>query len=185
MSQHRAPHLRARATGGGEDPAYRRRRGPGIWEWEGSIDIRAPVAEVYRRLVDFPRHTDFSPALESIERLTSGPVAVGTRFRVRERVPRTFKSWTLVTGLEEPARIAWRAWVPFVMTVDWEVELSEGDRGTHLVQRCRWRGGSPLGSLLLHAVRRRQIPLENQRTLHRLKEVLERSEKHTDASPDP
>jgi len=144
-----------------------------MWESEQSVDIQVPVDEVHHRLKDFTKHTDFSDALVSVEQITSGPVGVGTRFRAQERVPGTFVSVCEITALEAPRLIAWQAWVDGVMRVEWEFRLSPSGGGTRLVQTSRWQPTGPIGFLMLHLHRKRNVPRENRRTLDRIKGVLE------------
>jgi hypothetical protein len=58
-----------------------------MWQSEVSIQIQAPIEQIYRRLSDFTRHSDFSGGLDSVEQQTPGPAGVGTRFRSEETVP--------------------------------------------------------------------------------------------------
>ena len=146
-----------------------------MWESEVSIDIDAPIAEVYRYLADFPRHSEWSSgALTRIRMLTPGPIDVGSEFEAAENVPVKQVTRSRVTALEPNRRIAWRSlglrgWLP----VDWEFLLSEGDRRTHLVQRSGWQPRTALGATLFRLLRTRQIPGENRRSLERIKAALE------------
>jgi hypothetical protein len=125
-------------------------------------------------LKDFSRHVDFSEGLVSVDQVTSGPIAVGTRFRAQERIPREFPSESEITALDEPKRIAWRAWVHGVIRTEWEFRLSpNASGGTHLVQTSRWQPTGPLGFVMLNVHRKRNVPRENRRTLERIKQVLE------------
>lgn len=144
-----------------------------MWECELSVDIQAPVGQVYRRLKDFSRHSDFSGALAKVEQTTGGPPGVGTRFRADETVPRRYVSFCEITALEEPNLIAWKAWVEGVMRTQWEFRLSGNAGGTHLVQISRWQPAGPIGFLMLNLHRKRHVPRENQRTLDQIKSLLE------------
>lgn len=144
-----------------------------MWESEQAVEIQVPVDEVYHRLEDLTRHTEFADGLVSIEQITSGPVAVGTRFRAQERVPGKVVSTSEITALDRPRLIAWRAWVSGAMRVEWEFRLSPSGGGTHLVQTSRWQPTGPIGFVMLHLHRKRNAPRENRRTLDRIKTVLE------------
>ena len=144
-----------------------------MWESEQAVDIQVPVDEAYHRLKDFTRHTDFAVALVSVEQITSGPVGVGTRFRAQERVPGKVVSTSEITALDEPRLIAWKAWVDGVMRVEWEFRPSPSGGGTHLVQTSRWQPRGPIGFVMLHLHRKRNVPRENRRTLDRIKAALE------------
>jgi uncharacterized membrane protein len=145
-----------------------------MWVSEQSVDIQAPVEQVYRRLKDFSRHPDFAESLISVDQITSGPMDVGTRFRALERVPREFPSVFEITELEDPLLIAWKAWVDGVMRTEWEFRLSPNPAGgTHLVQISRWQATGPMGFVMLNLHRKRNVPRENRRTLNRIKATLE------------
>ncbi len=144
-----------------------------MWESEVSVDIQAPVEQVYRRLRDFTRHSDFSDGLARVDQTTIGPVAVGSRFRAEETVPGKYVSYSEITALEEPRLIAWKAWVEGVMRTEWEFRLFPAADGTHLVQVSRWQPAGPIGFLMLNLHRKRNAPRENQRAVDRIKSVLE------------
>ncbi len=145
-----------------------------MWQFEASIDIEAPVSEVYRYLADFPRHPEWSSAsLTYLRMLTPGPIGVGSQFEAGEQVPSKQVTRSRITALEPNRRIAWRSMgVRGLLPVDWEFLLSGSDGGTHLVQRSTW-GGAILPALGLLG-RRRQIPIENRHSLERIKAAIEK-----------
>ncbi|HVS49489.1 MAG TPA: SRPBCC family protein [Candidatus Dormibacteraeota bacterium] len=145
-----------------------------MWRNEVSVDINAPIDVVYRRIADFERHGDFSHGLQTVEKATAGPVSVGTQFKAQEIVPARFISYAEITALDAPWRIAWKAWVPGFMRTEWEYVLTSQAGGTHLVQRTQFNGASLPGSLMLHLVRRRQVPRENKATLEAIKVAVEK-----------
>ena len=149
-----------------------------MWRSEVSIDIDAPVAEVYRYLADFPQHREWSSAaMTYLKQLTPGPIGVGSEFEAAETVPGKVVTRSRITALEPNRRIAWHAWLWKLTAVDWEFVLSSRDGTTHLVQRSAWQLGiGPVGALLLPLalIRQRQIPAENRRSLQRIKAALER-----------
>jgi len=145
-----------------------------MWKNEVSVDISAPVEDVYRRLADFERHSDFARGLAKVERTAGGPIGVGTQFIAQETVPSRFTSYSEITALDPPRRIAWKAWVPGLMRTEWEYVLTPQAGGTHLGQRVQFNGASLAGSLMLHVVRRRQVPRENQATLEAIKVAVEK-----------
>jgi hypothetical protein len=144
-----------------------------MWQSEVSDEIQAPVEHVFGRLSDFTRHSDFSNGLAKVEQLTPGPAGVGTRYRSEETVPGNYVSYSEITALEEPRRIAWKAWVPHVMRTEWEYRLGPSSSGTHLVQVSRWWPSGPMGLVILHLHRKRHAPRENQASLERIKALLE------------
>jgi hypothetical protein len=145
-----------------------------MWTSEVGIDIEVPAPEVYLYLADFARHREWSSArMAELKQLTPGAVGVGTEFEAAETLPSRIVTYSRITALEAPRRIAWHAWYRNLMAADWEFELSERNGVTRLVQRSRWEPGNPFMSLLLRFVRRRQIPIENVRSLERIKAALE------------
>jgi uncharacterized membrane protein len=144
-----------------------------MWQSEVSLDIQAPVEQVFSRLSDFKRHSEFSDGLAKVEQLTSGPAAVGTRYRSEETIPGKYVSYCEITALEEPRRIAWKAWVPHVMRTEWEYRITPSSSGTHLVQVSRWWPSGPVGFVMLNLHRKRHAPRENQASLERIKALLE------------
>jgi uncharacterized membrane protein len=144
-----------------------------MWECEVSVEIEAPIERVYERLADLRRHSEFSVGLSSVEQVTPGPVAVGTRFTAQERIPGKYVSHSELTALERPRLIAWKAWVPHVMRTEWEFRLTPAGDGTRLVQVSRWAATGPVGLVMLNLHRKRNVPAENRRTLEKIKATLE------------
>jgi len=147
-----------------------------MWQSEVSIDIDAPVSEVYRYLADFPRHTEWAYArMAYLEQVTPGPIQVGSEFAAAETVPFRAVTHSRITALEPGSRVAWRAWFSKGSAFDWELVLSESDGGTHLVQRTVWHSALLFRALTwpLVVLRRRQMPVENRRSLERIKANLE------------
>lgn len=144
-----------------------------MWQSEATVEIEAPVEEVFRRLSDFTRHSDFSDGLARVEQLTPGAAGVGTRFRSQETIPSRYVSHSEITALEAPRLIAWKAWVPRVMRTEWEFRLTSTGTGTRLTQVSRWWAASPVGFVMLNLHRKRNAPRENRASLERIKAVVE------------
>jgi uncharacterized protein YndB with AHSA1/START domain len=54
--------------------------------WQSTIQIDAPVDQVYQYLADFPRHCDWAQTLEHMEQVRAGDSAgVGARYLTTER----------------------------------------------------------------------------------------------------
>lgn len=138
-----------------------------MWECSVEIEIGAPVEQVYERLSDLSRHSDFSDGLVSVRETSPG------RYRAEEQVPGKYVSEAEITALEPPTRIAWRAWVKHVMRTQWEFRLTPIAGGTRLIQVSRWEAAGPAGFVMLNVHRKRHVPEENRRTLERIKSVLE------------
>ncbi len=145
-----------------------------MWQAEVSTDIAAPIEEVYRYLSDFQRHKEWSHGVAELERLNDGPIGVGTELKATETVPGKFTSYTRITALEPPRRIAWDAWVDGMirMRTQWAFELSSKDGGTYLVERCSWQPISLMAKIMFNLIRKRQIPRENRQSLEQIKAIL-------------
>src|SRR5215469_9903853 len=104
-----------------------------------------------------------------------GPIQVGSEFAAAETVPFRAVTHSRITALEPGSRVAWRAWFSKGSAFDWELVLSESDGGTHLVQRTVWHSALLFRALTwpLVVLRRRQMPVENRRSLERIKANLE------------
>jgi uncharacterized protein YndB with AHSA1/START domain len=70
-----------------------------------AVDIRAPVERVFAVMLDVERWSEWTASIRGIERLDSGPFAVGSRVRIRQPRVRT-AIWT-VTGLQPPHSFTW------------------------------------------------------------------------------
>lgn len=143
-----------------------------MWRTETEIEISAGTQEIYDYLADFGRHEEWSEGLEEIEPTPSAEDP-GREFVAREKVPAKFTSYCRVTALEPPVRIEWEAWDNRTFRVEWQFELVPNGTSTRVVQRATFMPQNLLGRALLVAMRRRQIPKENARSLARLKERLE------------
>jgi uncharacterized membrane protein len=144
-----------------------------MWESAVSTDIAAPAEVVYRYLSDFERHKEWSLGVAEMEPLANGPVSVGKEFKASETTPVKFTSFARITTLEPPERIAWEAWDNRVMKVQWAFEMSSRDGTTHLVERSQWQPTNLLGTVIFNLMRKRQIPRENQKSLGRIRAILE------------
>ena len=147
-----------------------------MWQSEVSIDIDVPVSEVYRYLADFPRHQEWAYArMAYLKQVTPGPIQVGSEFDAAETVPFQAVTHSRITALEPGSRVAWHAWWSRGSAFDWEFVLSESDGGARLVLRTAWHTALLFRVLSwpLVLLRRRQMPVENRRSLERIKANLE------------
>src|SRR4051794_21843979 len=143
-----------------------------MWEHEESIDLAAPPGEVYRYLADFARHAEWSMSVAVLEQVTPRPVGVGTEFKASETLPQELVSFARITALEEPTLICWESTDYQVFRTRWSIALTPRNGGAHLVQRAHFEAISPLGEQVL-LMRKEQVPAENQRSLQRMKNILE------------
>jgi uncharacterized protein YndB with AHSA1/START domain len=132
-------------------------------QWQGSIQIDAPIEQVYRYLADFPRHCEWAQTLERMELIHIGDGSgVGARYLTTERqamqadrkpyAPLTrgmrVKTMCEVRELTPNRHIAWHAHtVPQAMGLyaDLAFELaSTADGGTLLTQHYRFHQPTPM-----------------------------------------
>lgn len=144
-----------------------------MWENEVSTDIAAPIEDVYRYLADFPRHREWSHGVAELTPAGNGTIGVGAEFRASETAPFKLTTFSRLTVLDPPRRIAWEASDGRNMRVRWAFELGAKDGGTHLVQRSRWEPTSLMGRVALNLMRKRQVPKENRQSLVQIKTILE------------
>lgn len=145
-----------------------------MWKCDVATDIAASVDVVYDYLADFQRHREWSTGVGELEQLTPGAISEGTEFKASETVPAKFTSYSRITVLERPRRIAWQSWDNRAFRVQWEFDLSPASGGTHLVQTAQFNPASVFGTIMLNVMRKRQIPRENRQSLERIKDLLER-----------
>ncbi len=73
---------------------------------EHTIEISAPVDRVWAMTLDVESWPEFSPTMTTIERLETGPIAVGSTARVKQP-GQGAKIWT-VSALDEERTFAWQ-----------------------------------------------------------------------------
>jgi len=144
-----------------------------MWKNEVSVDIAAPMDQVYRYLADFTRHSEWSMSVATIEQVTPGSVGVGTEFKASETLPQKLVSFARITALDAPTRVAWESTDYRVFRTNWEFLLSAQNGGTHLIQRVTFYPIGLFGRIIL-LMRKRQVPPENLKSLNRIKEIMER-----------
>lgn len=95
--------------------------------WQGSVQIDAPVEQVYRYLAELPRHAEWAQSVERLELVRAGDhIGVGAIYRTAERqgwqtdraprapLTRGVAGTTMCELIEliPNRRIAWRSWAP-------------------------------------------------------------------------
>lgn len=74
---------------------------------EGEIVIERPVEDVFDFAADERNEPRFNPRMVRAEKLTPGPIGVGTRFRAEMKpIPRLSEMTTEFTGFERPRSLA-------------------------------------------------------------------------------
>jgi Polyketide cyclase / dehydrase and lipid transport len=72
----------------------------------GEIIIQRPAAEVFDFVADERNEPSYNPQLVTAEKITSGPVGVGTRYRAEARARgRTARMTIEITGYDRPRRL--------------------------------------------------------------------------------
>lgn len=77
-------------------------------QFEGTTEIGRPVAEVFTYLAAGTNDQEFSPRVQKIQKITEGPVGVGTVFAstVKDAGLTTRREFR-ITEFTEPTRIRW------------------------------------------------------------------------------
>ena len=74
---------------------------------EGEIVIARPVEEVFDFVADERNEPRYNPRMLRVEKLTPGPIGVGTRFHAEMKTMRRQAGMTIeFTGYERPTRLA-------------------------------------------------------------------------------
>lgn len=94
------------------------------------VDINAPAQRVWDVMRDIERWHEWTASVSSIERLDAGPLAVGSRVRIRQ--PRLSPALFVVTALDEGRGFTWETSSPGVRAVadHWIEGITDGSRVT-------------------------------------------------------
>ena len=126
---------------------------------ERVIDIAAPQERVWAVMSDVERWPEWTRSVTRVERLDRGPLAVGSRARVRQpRFPAAV--WT-VTALEPGRFFEWRSPAPGLLSVGGHRVEAAGDGGSRVTLSLTWSG--PLAAvmrLLFGKLSRRYVEME-------------------------
>lgn len=144
---------------------------------EATVIVQVPADAIYEYLADFTRHAEWNKNIYKIWQTTSGPIAVGSRFKSMEGAPPAAISAQLramtqvmvgmlsgakplseaeITALEPHHRIAWVGIFPSAggefNRAEWEVRLEPMDNATRVVQRFRYLPQTPAARRMLAAL---------------------------------
>ena len=109
-----------------------------------TIDIDRPPAHVFAYLADLEHTPEWNWAITSSQKVTPGPIAVGTRYRQTRSVPRPGVEKLEITGLEPPRRIDVDGKIgPFDARLSYE--LASSGSGTRLTNTAELDPPLPLG----------------------------------------
>jgi uncharacterized protein YndB with AHSA1/START domain len=128
-------------------------------EYEESIEIDAPPERVWAVLSDVERWPEWTASMTTVERLDEGPLALGSRARVKQ--PHLRPVEMTVTELDEGRSFAWTNTQPGVTTLgDHRVEpLGEGRSRATLILR-QHGFATPLIKLFYDRMIRRYVRME-------------------------
>lgn len=126
--------------------------------FQESIQIQAPPQQVWEIYSDVERWPEWTASVTSVERLDPGPLAIGSRARVRQpRLPTA--TWT-VTELVADSHFLWEAKGPGLTTVGGHFVEADGN-GTRAVARLDQHGpGGALIGWLTAGLTRRYLEME-------------------------
>ncbi|WP_328303069.1 SRPBCC family protein [Streptomyces sp. NBC_00435] len=119
-------------------------------QFEASVEIDRPVAEVFAYLADGTNDPEFSPRVQEITRIPDGPTAVGTVFRstVKDAGMKTAREF-LITEFDVPRRIRWSERTKNLVTAEGGYDLEELPGGRTRVRIFNTLTGHGVGKLLV------------------------------------
>lgn len=124
------------------------------------IAIRASLDEVWALTTDIERWPELMSTVTSVERLDAGPLAVGSRARLKQPAQRA-ATW-VVTELDAPHRFTW---VSRRGPIEMTASHALGQHGDVVVNRLSvaitGTGSSVVGRLLAPVIRR-TLRIENE-----------------------
>ena len=126
--------------------------------FETTRHVDAPPAAVWEVMVDVPRWPEWTPTIDSVERLDEGLLRLGARTKVRQ--PKLPQALWVVTELRDGRSFTWEATGPGMRTIARHQVVPDG-AGTKVTLSIEQTG--PMGALAALVWRRltqRYIELE-------------------------
>jgi uncharacterized membrane protein len=121
--------------------------------WEDTIDIDAPPELLWRATIDVTQWPSFIPTVTSVERLDSGPLAVGSKARIKQ--PAQLPAVWTVTRLDPVRDFAWQTRrLGMTMTGTHRIEPLPGGCRNVLGVELTGPGATLLGALIGGQVRK-------------------------------
>jgi uncharacterized protein YndB with AHSA1/START domain len=96
--------------------------------FETTRHIDAPAQRVWEVLFDVARWPEWTPTIDSVERLEAGPLAVGSRTRIRQ--PKLPQAVWQVTEVVDGRNFTWQAKGPGMRTVGRHEVVPDGTGST-------------------------------------------------------
>jgi uncharacterized protein YndB with AHSA1/START domain len=137
----------------------------------GEVTIDRPIEDVFDFMADARNEPRYNPIMRHAEKLTDGPIGVGTRFcDVSRSFGRDIKAIIELIDYERPERLAWSIHLP-ATAIAGVLEFTPTPEGT----RARWTWDvTPHGALkLLAPIIARRGQREEERIWERMKHYLE------------
>jgi len=138
--------------------------------FENTIDIELQTDRVYAYIADLGHTPEWNRAITSSEKVTPGPIGIGTQYRQSRSVPRPAVEVIEITGLEQGRRVEVAGTLgPFRARLSYEFVATP--IGTRLTNRVELEPPVPLGPFGdLLGGRVRTSVAENLQVLKRLLE---------------
>jgi hypothetical protein len=134
---------------------------------ENSVLIERPMGDVFDYAVDMRNELTWNPQCRSMEKITEGPIGLGTKFLAKWKQSPLIE--VTCTKFERPQ--VWEYTNGGPLAVVFEVSLSAQDRGTRLSSRFDVR---PHGVMrLFFPVVLRSLRRAEQRNMASIKKALE------------
>jgi uncharacterized protein YndB with AHSA1/START domain len=95
---------------------------------ENSVEIQRPIEEVFDYLVDLRNELQWNPQCRSMEKITDGPIAVGTKFRAKWKQSPFIE--VECTALDRPRSWQYTNGGPLAVVLD--LALTPVEHGTRL-----------------------------------------------------
>ena len=161
-----------------------------------TILIDAPAKKIYDYVADFPKHCEWNDGLVKMKRVTDGPIAVGSQFQTKEKVPDDIpavmkmmmpvmnalmglKEYTEseITALEPHRRLAWKAGLPmrggYMLKSTWELTLESRESGTVVTQSFRFMPQNMMTRMMANDAQAQKIAEGVAQNLAVLKRIVE------------
>jgi len=127
-------------------------------EFVERIHINSPPERVWAVLADVERWPEWTESMKKVDLLDGGPLATGSRARLRIRGSLATPAWT-VTSFEPTRSFTWSARIMPGVTSHADHELTPAEGGTDVTLRVRMEG--PLAGIA--AVMLARVSRENMR----------------------
>ena len=136
---------------------------------ELSTDIAAPPSTVWEIWTDVERWPEWTASTTKVERLASGPLAVGSKVRIKQpRLPRV--TWEVI-DVDEPRRFSWRSRSPGYTAVG-DHEITKLGEGVRVILRITTSGMlAGIMNRLTDGITRRYLQLEAEGLKRRAERV--------------